>query len=178
MGGGRVEGKAEVLEDPRELCVAREADGRKLLELLVPFLSPGLTPAEAAAEEVSESGGGGGGGGGGAGMVALPTLAFAKVSSFGPALAAISKAKLQWLHASSADLRVPVTSPPLGLLDDSVIVVCDHLELKRFVDAAAAGVGAEQGAVVLQKKTNQKQPTRDSGMQRREAATHSQKISI
>ena len=176
MGGGRVEGKAEVLEDPRELCVAREADGRKLLELLVPFLSPGLTPAEAAAEEVSESGGGGGGGG--AGMVALPTLAFAKVSSFGPALAAISKAKLQWLHASSADLRVPVNSPPLGLRDDSVIVVCDQLELKRFVASAAAGVGAEQDAVVLQKKPNQKRPTIDSGVPRREAATHSQKTTI
>jgi len=99
--GGRVGGEAEVLEDPRELCVAREADGHKLLELLVPFLSPGSTPAEAAAEAVSESGGGGGGrggGGGGAAVVALPTLSFAKVSSFGPALAAISKAKLQWLH--------------------------------------------------------------------------------
>jgi hypothetical protein len=176
-----VGGEAEVLEDPRELCVAREADGHKLLELLVPFLSPGSTPAEAAAEAVSESGGGGGGrggGGGGAAVVALPTLAFAKVSSFGPALAAISKAKLQWLHASSADLRVPVTSSPLGLRDGSVIVVCDQLELKRFVASAAAGVGAEQDAVVLQKKPNQKRPTIDSGVPRREAATHSQKTTI
>jgi hypothetical protein len=172
-----VDGEAEVLEDPRELCLAREADGHKLLELLVPFLSPGTTPAEAAAEAVSESGGGGGGAGGVA-VVALPSLAFAKVSSFGPALAAISKAKLQWLHASSADLRVPVTSSPLGLRDGSVIVVCDQLELKRFVASAAAGVGSEQDAVVLQKKPNQKRPTIDSGLPRREAATHSQKTSI
>eukprot|EP00802_Teleaulax_amphioxeia_P015044 Tamp_15126.p1 GENE.Tamp_15126~~Tamp_15126.p1 ORF type:complete len:443 (+),score=61.00 Tamp_15126:72-1400(+) len=146
----RVEGDAEVLEDPREMCVPRDADGHKMLELLGRFLSPGATAAAA------QSG-----------------LACAKVSSFGPALKAISKAKLKWLDESSADVTVPVTSPPLGLRNDSVIVVCDQLEFERFAAAAAARVqplGGEQDVLVLQKKPSQKRITRDTGPRCREAA--------
>ena len=180
----RVEGETEVLEDPREMCVPRDADGRTLFELLVRFLRPGATAAAAPEDQGgracdvaglsdglqavgtgddASSGVGGVSGG-------LSGLACAKVSSFGPALKAISKAKLKWFDESSADVTVPVTSSPLGLRDDSVIVVRDQLEFERFAAAAAARVDEEQDALVLQKKPSQKRITRDSGPRCREVA--------
>ena len=179
----RSEGEAEVLEDPREMCVPRDADGHKLLAMLVSFLCPSATAATAPQDQGGRAydaagaavvqqvvAGTGDEAGSGEGGVRGGGLACAKVSSFGPVLKGISKAKLKWLDESSADATAPVTSPPLGLRDDSVIVVRDQLEFERFAAAAAAHMGKEQEALMLQKQPRQKRMTRETGPHRREAA--------